>query len=60
MKIYTLKDPNTDEIRYVGVTTTTLNQRLSAHIYDDKHKTGKNVLNLIKQVFNKKKKTIKK
>lgn len=32
MKIYVLKNPETDEIRYVGVTTQTLNQRLSQHI----------------------------
>ena len=58
MKIYTLKDPNTDEIRYVGVTTTTLNQRLSAHIYDAKHKKGRHVLNWIKTVLNTNKRPI--
>ena len=34
--IYTLKDPVTLEIRYVGVTSTTLSARLSQHIYDSK------------------------
>lgn len=32
MKIYVLKDPRNDQIRYVGVTNSALNQRLSQHI----------------------------
>jgi hypothetical protein len=36
--IYTLKDPETLEIRYVGVTCTNLGARLSQHIYDSKRK----------------------
>jgi hypothetical protein len=32
-RIYTLIDPRTDEIRYVGKTTRTLGQRLKAHLY---------------------------
>lgn len=32
MRVYVLKDPQTYEIRYVGVTSGTLNQRLSQHI----------------------------
>lgn len=35
-KIYCLKDPRTLEIRYIGVTTNTLGQRLSQHIHDSK------------------------
>ncbi len=34
--IYCLKDPNTLEIRYIGVTCTSLSARLSQHIYDAK------------------------
>lgn len=34
--IYTLSDPRNMEIRYVGVTCTTLSARLSQHIYDSK------------------------
>ena len=38
MKIYTLSHPVTKEIKYVGVTSGLLNQRLSQHIWDSKHK----------------------
>jgi len=31
-KLYVLKDPETLEIRYVGITIRTLQQRLSGHI----------------------------
>lgn len=42
MKVYVLKEPNTNEIRYVGVTTQELNQRLSQHINAAKnHEKGK-------------------
>ena len=34
--IYVLKDPYSLEVRYVGVTCTTLSARLSQHIYDSK------------------------
>jgi hypothetical protein len=33
-KVYVLKDPTTDEIRYVGITTRTLEQRLRGHLRD--------------------------
>lgn len=32
--IYVLKDPSTDEIRYVGKTSKSLNRRLQQHIYE--------------------------
>ena len=37
-KIYTLKDPNTGDIKYVGVTTSTLKGRLNQHIYESRNK----------------------
>lgn len=46
-KIYTLSDPSTLEIRYVGVTTRSLNERLSQHKYDAKHKPTRHVLKWI-------------
>lgn len=36
--IYTLKDPITEEIRYVGKTVTALNTRLKVHIHQSKKK----------------------
>ena len=36
-KIYALKDPKTLKIKYIGVTVSKLNQRLSQHIYDSKN-----------------------
>ena len=36
--IYTLKCPETLEVKYVGVTCTTLSARLAQHIYDSKKK----------------------
>ena len=41
-KIYTLNNPLTGEIKYVGVTTGALNTRLSQHIYNGKK--GKNTI----------------
>jgi len=40
IKIYTLEDPIKDEIRYIGMTTLSLNQRLSQHVYDAKLKNS--------------------
>jgi hypothetical protein len=39
--IYSLKDPNTLEIKYIGCTTIKLNLRLSQHIWDAKNKNSK-------------------
>ena len=36
-KIYCLKDPRTLKIKYIGVTVSNLNQRLSQHLYDSKN-----------------------
>jgi len=38
MKVYSLSHPTTKEVRYIGVTSGTLNQRLSQHIWDSKNK----------------------
>ena len=51
MKVYYLQDPITKEIRYVGVTTQTLNNRLSGHIYDAKNKKGRHVLHWIASIL---------
>jgi len=40
-KIYTLSDPETNEIRYVGKTIGTLNSRLSKHLCDSKRRGWK-------------------
>ena len=37
-KIYTLSDPETLNVRYVGVTSHSLSNRLSGHIHDAKTK----------------------
>lgn len=47
MKVYVLKEPNTNEIRYVGVTTQELNQRLSQHINAAKNHEKRHVCNWI-------------
>lgn len=50
--IYALRDPDTDEIRYVGVTCKPLRDRLSNHVHDaargvnDSH-TGRWIRNLL-------------
>lgn len=36
VKIYTLADPKTLEIKYIGKTIKTLNRRLSTHLQDSK------------------------
>jgi hypothetical protein len=35
-KLYVLKDPTTEEIRYVGITIRSLQERLSGHMSDIK------------------------
>jgi len=42
INIYTLSDPRTNEIRYIGKTSRTLNQRLTNHISDARVKRYKN------------------
>jgi hypothetical protein len=57
MKIYGLFDPRTSELRYVGMTSRTLKERLNKHLHDNTktHKTCwikslKNI-NLIPEIF---------
>lgn len=50
MKVYVLKDPTTNEIRYVGVTSQSLNQRLSQHINAAKNHQ-RHVCNWIKSLL---------
>lgn len=42
VNIYTLSDPITGEIRYVGKTVSMLNERLSSHIYNTKRNNTRN------------------
>lgn len=51
--IYTLKDPLTFEIRYVGVTCASLSARLSQHIYDSKKEGNSHKKNWIKSLKSK-------
>ena len=52
-KIYKLIDPYTEEIRYIGVTTRKLSERLSQHCCDGKYKTGNHKVHWIKSILNK-------
>ncbi len=56
-KIYCLKHPDNEEIKYIGCTTTSLNLRLSQHIWDSKNKQSKKSL-WIKDLINDNKKPI--
>lgn len=38
-KLYVLQNPSTLEIRYVGITMKTLQERLDKHIYDVRKKS---------------------
>lgn len=49
-KIYTLSDPITNEIRYVGYTSTSLKERLRHHVKDCKYKKGYKI-NWIKKLL---------
>ena len=40
-KIYSLNDPNTNEVRYIGMTTKELSRRLKEHISESKNKRQK-------------------
>lgn len=50
-QIYTLKDPLTLEIRYVGVTQRKLSQRLYHHIWESKTQTGTHKRHWIKSLI---------
>lgn len=51
--IYTLADPNTGEIKYVGKTSKTLEERIVTHIRDAKYKQQSNKrLSWIKKLLN--------
>ena len=52
MKIYTLSDPITKEIRYLGITKQSLNRRLSGHLYDTKSKKPTHKINWINSLLN--------
>jgi len=54
-KLYVLKDPETLEIRYVGITIRTLQKRLSGHICDAKCRPELNYhkINWIKSILKK-------
>lgn len=51
MKIYVLKDPRNNQIRYVGVTTQKLNQRLAQHINAAKRNEMRHVCKWIKSLL---------
>lgn len=55
--IYTLSDPDTDEIRYIGKTVKSLKQRLTNHIYTSK-KINNHRCNWIKSIINRDKKPL--
>ncbi|RPH25972.1 MAG: hypothetical protein EHM93_19780 [Bacteroidales bacterium] len=52
-KIYCLKEEDTSEIRYIGVTIRELRQRLSQHIHTGKKKTGTRISKWIQSLLNK-------
>ena len=49
-KIYSLKCPKTLEVRYVGVTTTTLSRRLHKHLYETKTSKISHKINWLKKL----------
>ncbi len=51
-KIYKLIDPRDNSIKYVGVTTRTLQQRLSQHWYESKNFIGTYKRHWIKELYN--------
>ena len=51
--IYTLKDPITNDIRYIGKTTQTLNRRLQIHVYKSRKSTTSHKKAWIKGLLNK-------
>jgi hypothetical protein len=50
--IYTLTDPVTNKIRYVGKTTTDLDKRLRYHIYEINRSKNKHKIYWFKQLIN--------
>lgn len=52
IKIYTLKDPITNEIRYVGKTSNSLTERLQHHFYDLRRSKNKHKINWFKKLEN--------
>lgn len=52
-KIYTLSDPKTLEIRYVGKTEKTLKERLNYHIWDIKRTKNKHKINWLNSLIKK-------
>ena len=50
VKIYVLKDPRNNSVRYVGATISTLKKRLTGHIWDARHLSGTRKINWINQL----------
>jgi hypothetical protein len=51
-KIYSLSDPRTDEIRYIGFTSKSLDYRLRHHIiHANSHRSNTHVLNWIRELL---------
>ena len=57
-KIYVLKNPETHVVKYVGVTTRSLNQRLYQHLSEARNKTGTYKINWIRSLLKNNKKPI--
>jgi hypothetical protein len=51
IKIYVLKDPRNNSVRYVGATVSTLKKRLTGHVWDARHLSGTRKVNWIKQLL---------
>ena len=51
VKIYVLKDPRNNSVRYVGATISTLKKRLTGHIWDARHLSGTRKINWINQLL---------
>lgn len=58
VKIYGLKDPNTNEIKYIGKTELTLKKRLYYHIWSLKKCSNKHKINWFKKLLKENKKPI--
>lgn len=51
-KIYSLSDPITNEVRYIGVTQRTLEQRLYQHVWESKTNRGTHKIHWIRTLTN--------